>query len=197
MTTGVATELAAFEAGLRRNAAIAALLDRFDAIGLPDAWLVAGGVAQTMWNLAAGRPAEAGIKDLDIVYFDPGDLSADGEGGQERRVRGLFPGLPALDVKNEARVHLWSEARFGHPIPPYCSTADAIASFPTTATAVGVRCRAGRFELCAPFGLGDLMDGVVRPNKRQITEPIYRAKADRWRSEWPGLVILPWDGSDR
>src|SRR5260370_40606051 len=61
-----------------------------------------------------------------------------------------------LDVKNEARVHLWYEEKFGYPIPPYRSTAAAIATFPTTATSIGVRWCGGRLECCAPYGLDDL-----------------------------------------
>jgi uncharacterized protein len=100
-----------------------------------------------------------------------------------------------LDVKNEARVHLWYKDRFGYAIEPYSSSADAIATFPTTATSVGIRRILGKFECCAPFGLDDLFGLVVRPNKRQITRSIYEAKVDRWRSIWPGLTFQPWDES--
>jgi hypothetical protein len=34
-------------------------------------------------------------------------------------------------------VHLWYGNRFGYAIEPNLSSADAIATFPTTATAVG------------------------------------------------------------
>jgi uncharacterized protein len=101
-----------------------------------------------------------------------------------------------LDVKNEARVHLWYQQRFGYAIEPCRSSADAIATFPTTATAVGVRRIHGEFECCAPFGLADLFGLIVRPNKRQITRTIYEAKAERWRSIWPRLRILPWEETD-
>ena len=75
---------------------------------------VAGAIAQTVWNLAAGHPAERGIKDADLVYFDAADLSAEAEAAHECRIRERFGDLPCkLDVKNEARVHLWYEARFG------------------------------------------------------------------------------------
>jgi uncharacterized protein len=68
------------------------------------------------------------------------DLSFEAETSHERRLRDLFQHLPIkLDVKNEARVHLWYEDRFGYAIKPYSSSADAIATLPTTATAVGVR----------------------------------------------------------
>jgi hypothetical protein len=185
------------EAALRQNQWLWEILERFDEIGLPDAWLVAGAIAQTVWNLACGRSAEFGIKDVDLIYFDGQDLSANSEADYERRLRDLFRRFPIqLDVKNEARVHLWYEERFGYPIEPYLSCGAAIATFPTTATAVGI-CRAGtELECCAPFGLDDLFALVVRPNKRQITRNIYEAKLARWRPIWPRLTFLPWDETE-
>jgi uncharacterized protein len=182
------------EVAVARNRSLSELLARFDDIGLSDGWLVAGAIAQTVWNMAFQKPAESGVKDVDLVYFDADDLSAESEAAHERRLRDLFRHLPIkLDVKNEARVHLWYEARFGYPIAAYSSTQDAISSFPTTATAVGVRRRGGHFECCAPFGLDDLFGLVVRPNKRQITRAIYEAKTERWRSVWPRLTFVPWN----
>jgi uncharacterized protein len=173
------------------------MLQRFDGIGLPDVWIVAGCIAQTVWNLSCGRPAGHGIKDVDVVYFDAGDLSAETEADHEWRLADYFSDLPVkLDVKNEARVHLWYEEAFGYPISPYRSTGDAIASFPTTSTAVGVRRRHSRLEYCAPFGLDDLLALRVRPNKRQITPAIYAAKVNRWRQVWPHLTFLGWEGVD-
>jgi hypothetical protein len=184
------------EAALQQNQWAWEILERFDEIALPDSWLVAGSVAQTVWNLAFGHHAELGIRDADVVYFDAADLSSESEANHERRLRDQFEHLPiVLDVRNEARVHLWYEQSFGDRIAPYSSSAEAIATFPTTATSVGVRRRAGHFECCAPFGLNDLFGLVVRPNKRQITRAIYEAKVDRWRSIWPDLTFLPWSDS--
>lgn len=185
------------EAELRENSWLSEILRRFDDIGLPDAWIVAGCIAQTVWNLACGDAAESGIKDIDIVYFDHAELSAETEVDHERRLADYFSDLPVkLDVKNEARVHLWYEEVFGYPIAPYRSTADAIASFPTTATALGVRWADDKFACCAPFGLEDLFALRVRPNKRQITPAIYAAKVRRWQSIWPELTFLAWDDTD-
>lgn len=170
------------------------ILRRFDAIALPDAWLVAGAVAQGVWNDRSRRAPAHGLKDIDIVYFDATDLSGETEAAHEARLRALFADLPAkLDVKNEARVHLWYRDVFGHGIDPYRSTPDAIATFPTTATSVGVRPQGGTLEVCAPFGLDDLLGGIVRPNKRQITRAVYEAKIARWQGLWPELTYLPWD----
>ncbi|TBY61832.1 nucleotidyltransferase family protein [Rhizobium leguminosarum bv. viciae] len=141
----------------------------------------------------ARGPLAHGINDIDIVYFDSNDLSENAEAEHAARVRRAFSDLPVwIDVKNEARVHLWYEAKFGYPINRYISTTDAIATFPTTATAVGLCPRNGSLELCAPFGLSDLLDGVVRPNKRQIRREIYEQKASRWVKLWPKLSVVDW-----
>ena len=55
------------EAVLRGNPWLAALLDRFDSIALPDCWIVAGALAQTVWNHRFGLPPTTGIADIDIV----------------------------------------------------------------------------------------------------------------------------------
>jgi uncharacterized protein len=182
------------EIALRQNKWLGEILERFEEIVLPDCWLVAGAIAQTIRNLRCEQLAEFGLKEVDLIYFDEQDLSFEPEASHERRLRDLFQHLPIkLDVKNEARVHLWYEDRFGDTIKPYSSSADAIATFPTTATAVGVRQTRSKFECCAPFGLDDLFSLVVRLNKRQIKRATYEAKVDRWRSIWPRLTFLPWE----
>lgn len=169
------------------------VLDRWDELGLPDGWLSGSAIAQTAWNAAFGFPPGHGLADIDLVYFDAGDLSEGAEDRQAERVRALFPDMPLrIDVKNEARVHLWYEGKFGYPIAAYRSSEQAIATFPTTAGAVAIRPAAGGLEIFAPFGLADLFAGIVRPNKVQITQAIYEKKVRRWRGCWPGLTIIDW-----
>ncbi len=178
---------------LRGNPDVAALLDGWAAVALPEAWLVAGCLVQTVWNDRFGLPPTHGIGDIDLVYFDPADLSQAGEAAHEARLRALFPGLSArLDVKNQARVHCWYEAKFGTPLAPYPSVPAAIATYPTTATCLGVRPGAEGLEVCAPFGLSDLLAGIVRPNKALVTETVYTAKSARWQAAWPGLRVMAW-----
>jgi hypothetical protein len=46
---------------------------------LPD-WLVfSGAVYQPVLNHLTGRPLDYGIKDYDLAYFDPSDLSYEAE----------------------------------------------------------------------------------------------------------------------
>jgi hypothetical protein len=152
------------------------------------------GVAGTVWNSLHGFESTAHIKDFDLVYFDEEDLSYGAEDVHIQRARTLFADLPApVEVRNEARVHLWYEAHFGIAIDAYPSLEAAIASWPTTATSVGVRTGPdGDLTTYAPFGLEDLMGLVVRPNKSLVTREIYEEKAERWAACWPHLTVLPW-----
>jgi hypothetical protein len=179
---------------LARSPIVATIIDRWPQIGLPDCWLVAGCLAQTVWNDAFGLPATHGISDIDLVYFDAFDLSEDVEANHAARIRALFADLGLwLDVKNEARVHLWYAEKFGNTLAPYVSTEDAITTFPTTATAVGVQPRSTGLHIFSPHGLSDLLGLIVRPNKKQINRPIYDAKVKKWLARWPGLRVVNWD----
>ncbi|WP_337267439.1 nucleotidyltransferase family protein [Oryzifoliimicrobium ureilyticus] len=182
------------QAILAQSPLLEPVLAAWDRLALPDVWLAAGAVAQTVWNHGFGFSPTHGINDIDIVYFDADDLSEAAEADHAQRIRSLFSALGTwIDVKNEARVHLWYEEKFGAPIRPYRSVADAITTFPTTATAIGVRPEAGGLALEAPFGLTDLAALTVRANKVQITRDIYEAKIDRWQRLWPGLRIIDWE----
>ncbi|MEQ8369373.1 MAG: nucleotidyltransferase family protein [Alphaproteobacteria bacterium] len=155
-------------------------------------WIGAGAIAQTVWNHRFARPPLHGLKDVDLVWFDA--AAGDAEEDVERRLNErLRPFAVTADAKNQALVHRWYAARFGHPIPPYRDLADAIATWPTTATAVAIRpATDSTLQIIAPFGLDDLLAGRVRPNHRQITPPVYAAKVTRWTALWPGLSIRPW-----
>jgi uncharacterized protein len=162
-------------------------------VSLPDCWLVAGAIAQAVWNDAFGLEPGYGVADVDLVYFDGSDLSEDTEAEHAARIRRLFANRDVkIDVKNEARVHLWYREKFGYELLPYTSTKRAITTFPTTATAIGVQPAGSGLLISAPFGLSDLFDTVVRPNKVQIPRATYEAKVMRWRALWPRLKIMDW-----
>ena len=179
---------------LLANPVISGLLGRWDALALPNCWLVAGVVVQSYWNAAHKLPPLHGISDIDLIYFDPNDLSESSESRAAHRVSELFnhPTI-GFDVKNEARVHLWYERKFGYPIEPYASSESAIDTFPTTAGSIGIRPAKNGIEAYATFGFEDLLNLVVRPNKRQVTRDIYTEKVARWRELWPLLRIVDWD----
>ncbi|MDH6297786.1 nucleotidyltransferase family protein (plasmid) [Agrobacterium salinitolerans] len=185
-----------FETIVLSNPLVRAVWDEWERLDLPGCWLVAGCLAQTVWNKRFGFPLEHAISDLDLVYFDPDDVSAESEEQHGERIRNMLVHLPVwIDVKNEARVHIWYEEKFGYPIAPYSSMKDAISTFPTTATAVGIRPSGAGAEVYAPFGLGDLLNGIVRANQTQITREIFEAKVSKWLDRWPDLTVIPWNYS--
>jgi hypothetical protein len=181
---------------LESNRIVGRLLDRLAGLALPDWYLGGGAIAQTVWNALHGFDPTHGISDYDVVYFDPRDLTAAGEHAVEAAVATLvdIDGATGVDVTNEARVHLWYEKRFGRPLDPYRSSEQAIATWPTTATSLGVRLEGSELVVCAPFGLSDLFAMIVRPNTALVDEPVYRAKAEHWRQRWPNLAVHPWPG---
>lgn len=159
---------------LDKNISVQKIFERTIELMMPNWYLGAGGIVQTVWNVKHGFDPENGIKDYDLVYYDE-DISV------------------LVEIRNQARVHLWYEKHFGKPMDQYKSIEDAISTWPTTATSIGIRKDAdGNFKVYAPFGLDDLLGMVVRANKAKITEKIHRDKVERWTKIWPNLQIIPW-----
>jgi uncharacterized protein len=158
---------------------------------LPD-WLVfSGAVYQPVLNHLTGRPLDFGIKDYDLGYFDMSDLSYDAEDAVIRRVKAAFdePLRSMVEVRNQARVHLWFEAKFGEAYGPLSSTAEALERFASATFAVGVRLESDdRLHIEAPFGLADLFALRLCPNPRRKTVGFARASADV-RRRWPEVVV--------
>lgn len=180
---------------LEKNKSIQLILDRIDGLNMPDWYLGAGCIAQTVWNLQHGFDPENGIRDYDLVYYDASDTSYEAEDIFIQKGKKLFEDIAIpVEIRNEARVHLWYEKHFGKRIDQYKSTEDAISMWPTTATSIGMKRNAdGTPRVYAPFGLDDVFDMIVRPNKIQITEKIYRDKFTGWLKVWPKLKVIPWD----
>lgn len=171
------------------------VIERAESLNLENYYIGAGCIAQTVWNYLSDKPLDYGIKDIDFVYFDEKNLDEESENKVISYVKELYSDLDIeVDVKNEARVHLWYKDHFGYDIKPYTSLEDAINSWPTTSTAVGIRRdKNGAFKIYAPFGLNDLFGKIVRANKAQITKDIYENKTTRWLSKWPDLKVIPWE----
>jgi hypothetical protein len=172
-----------------QNPVNAALLARLDGLGAPDCWLVAGCLFQTVWNLQSDLPPDHGIRDYDIFYHDPTDLSWEAEDAVIRRGAALFADLGVrIEIRNQARVHLWYPLRFGPGYPQLCSSRDGIDRFLVECTCVGLR--AGGAELYAPYGLDDLFAGVLRPNPCNLRRDRFAEKAASYQRRWPWLRIL-------
>jgi hypothetical protein len=158
---------------------------------LPD-WLVfSGAVYQPVLNHLTGRQPDYGIKDYDLGYFDASDLSYEAEDAVIRRVKAAFdePLRSMVEVRNQARVHLWFEAKFGEAYAALSSTAEALERFASATFAVGVRLEPDdRLYIEAPFGLTDLFALRLCPNPRRKTVGFARTSADV-RRRCPKVIV--------
>lgn len=162
-------------------------------LGVSDWWLTAGALFQTVWNVLEGKDPQAGIRDYDLFYFDE-DTSYAAESAVILRARELFKDLGVdVEVRNEARVHVWYEEHFGVPAIPFTSTGDAVDHFAAKTCCFAVTSdEAGALRTYAPHGYDDLFARRIVPNPLLAPQDVYEAKTRRWRTEWPTLMVLPW-----
>ena len=188
---------------LGKNELIQEILRRVPQLVLPNWYLAAGCLAQTVWNYYHGYALSEHIKDYDLIYFD-NDTAAEKEKKIKRQGLELFADLKIkVDIVNQARVHLWYKERFGYSIKPYCSVEQALNTWPVTATCVGITSKEDTFKVSTPHGLDDLFSMIIRANniwltdslpcdKRHNAHELYFQKVSRWKTVWPKLVVLPW-----
>jgi uncharacterized protein len=163
--------------------------------GLPDAWVGAGVIRDLVWGSLYGPGFDHHrVRDVDVVYFDAGDLSRDRDERATQVLHAAWPDVP-WEARNQAAVHTWYARKFGGAaVPPLTSIAEAVGTWPETATAVAVRLdRHDAVRVCAPLGLADLLDGVWRRNPRRISLPrsLERLARHDPARRWPAVRVIP------
>jgi uncharacterized protein len=192
-------QLSRFETIVRSDPNLMQLLASIRGVQLPQWRLVAGCLYQTVWNVLTGRDRGAGIKDYDLIYFDDGDLSWAAEDRVIRRIAAATRGcVGPVEVRNQARVHLWFETRFGTAYPQLSSADEAIQRYASIVHAIGVRLEDDdRLDVAAPFGLEDLFSMVIRPNYALENAVGHMRKARRAQAIWPEVIVAPWNEKER
>jgi hypothetical protein len=162
---------------------------------LPQGLLVAGAIYNMVWNKLTRRPALNGVADIDVFYFDDSDLSYDAEDVVIQRLAALFVHLPLpVQVRNQARVHLWFEQKFDQPFTRLASADEMLGRYASKTHAIGARLNAdGTMEFVAPFGLDDIFSFRIVPNPLlPNNRTAHEKKAARARSVWPEITVVPW-----
>lgn len=179
---------------ISKNQLILNVFELAKQLNLQHYYIGAGCLVQAVWNYLLDKPLNYGIDDIDIVYFD-NDLSYQTEDRIIKNAQEIFKDIPIkVDIKNQARVHLWYKDRFGKELIPYKTIEEAIDSWPTTATSLGIRSDGfDNWKIYAPYGLHDLFQLVIKANKKLITEEVYLNKAQKWKKKWPELRIITWE----
>jgi uncharacterized protein len=178
-----------------RNPVNGAIADELLRLALRDAWIVSGCLVQSAWNALTGRAVDYGINDYDVFYFDS-DTSWQAEDAVIRDLQGRLAHLRVrIEVRNQARVHLWYPEKHGLPYPALRRSTEGIDRFLTRNTQVGIRHSVHGYDVYAPNGFDDIADMIVRPNPgANFSAANYAAKAARWKALWPELTVLPAEG---
>jgi hypothetical protein len=183
--------LARLEAIIRADPDLMHLLEHLRGVALPQWRIVAGCLYQTVWNVLTGRPRGTGIRDFDVIYLDGEDLSWEAEDAVIKRVTTT----DLLQIRNQARVHVWYEQRFGVPYTPLSTADEAVTRYPSIAGAVGARLENdGRLDIIAPFGVDDLFGMVMRSNPACPHQATFEAKVARARLIWPEISVIDRNG---
>jgi hypothetical protein len=160
-------------------------------LGIPS-WAVGGGALRDVaWDFIFCNSSPTSHRDIDLVYFHP-DVSEASEARIERAVADRCPGIP-IEVRNQARVHLWYASKFGYEIAPIVDIEDAISRFPEICTSVAVAgASLSNLSVLAPCGLDDLFNGILRWNPRQVTRDYFRQRLARKNpsATWPNVRIV-------
>ncbi|HEY5008315.1 MAG TPA: nucleotidyltransferase family protein [Caulobacteraceae bacterium] len=179
------------DAILRATPNLMTVLERARDLALPDWLMVSGAIYQPVLNHLTGRPLDFGIKDYDLAYFDAADLSFAAEDAVIQRAATAFdsPLREMVEVRNQARVHLWFEDHYGEAYAPLSCSAEALSRFTAPLFAVGARLEPdGRLHLEAPFGLADLFGLRLRPNPTRRTRG-FETTAARAAARWPEITV--------
>ena len=162
-------------------------------LDLPQWRVFSGAVYQAVWNAQTGRDPDYGVKDYDVAYFDPSDTSYEAEDAVIRRVADAFdpPLKEMVEVRNQARVHLWFEGKFGEPYTPLRSTDEALERFVCPAFSVGVRLEPDdTIGVAAPCGLEDVFAMRLRPNPMRPEARGWERTTRSAKARWPEITVV-------
>jgi len=164
-------------------------------LDLQDWYIGAGFIRSKVWDTLHGYSKRTSLPDVDVIYFDKTDFSADEANNEstkaeilyEERLKKLLPEVK-WSVTNQARMHLF------HNTAPYKSSEDALNEWVETATCVGVKLENNDLlTLSAPRGVEDLVNLVLRPSINtpdKVATFYQRIKDKKWLEKWPKLKVI-------
>lgn len=181
---------------LKQNKPLIDVLNYIEKLKLPNFYIAAGSIFQTIWNYYDNNDLNYNIKDIDVIYYNNKDLSVDKDIEYYKLIIDYCnkKGYKyEIDVSNEARMHLWKKEKYNIDIEPYESSEDAINKWIATVHAIGITKNNGKIKIYAPYGLNDIYTRTIRPIKHPYnTEEIYKKKAQNWNKRFNNLTIIDW-----
>ncbi|UTW55736.1 nucleotidyltransferase family protein [Kordiimonas sp. SCSIO 12610] len=154
---------------------------------IPHAFVAAGFIRNRIWDHLYGNNGLYPDTDIDVIYFDKSNKNPEIDYALEASLEAKISA--PWQVRNQARMHEYSGLK------PFRSLEHAMAHWPETATAIGVRLSAEqKLEFIAPFGFDDLLNHTLRitPNMKKHNLPGFQRRfAEKgWLERWPRLKVL-------
>lgn len=181
---------------LKRNKELMSILTYVEKLKLPNFYISAGSIFQTVWNYYDNKPLNYGIKDIDIIYFNKKDLSVDTDLMYYRKVKAFADKQKynyEIDVSNEARMHIMHKEKYNNIIEPYISSEDAINKWIATVHSIGITKINDEIKIYAPYGLSDIFNRTIRPIKhKDNSKELYDKKVNSWKERFDNLNIIEW-----
>ena len=189
-------QLKEFISILEKNKELMDILDFIDSLHLPNYYIAAGIIFQTIWNYYDGKPLNNGIKDIDVVYYNDQDLKVETDINYYDKIKEYIQKKGYtydVDVSNEARMHLWKKEKNHIEMEPYKSTEDAIARWIVTVHAIGIKKKNNQIAVYAPYGLNDIFTKTLRPIKHiGNNQEVYDKKVESWKKRFQNITIIEW-----
>lgn len=181
---------------IKQNKDLIEILDYISKLNLPNFYIAAGSVFQTIWNYYDNKSLNYGIKDIDVIYYDKNNLTKESEKEIENKVMEFFKTRDfkyEFDVHNEARMHLWKKANENANIDKYKNSEDAIDQWIATVHAIGITKVDDEIKVYAPYGLSDIFSKTIRPiYHKGNTKELYINKIKKWKERFDDLNIIEW-----
>ena len=181
---------------IKMNKELMKILNYIEELKLPNFYIAAGSVFQTIWNYLDNKPLTNDIKDIDIIYYDNNNLTKEDEKKLEDKIIDHFNKLGMnykFDVHNEARMHLWKKENENKNVDQYINSEDAIDKWIATVHAIGITKENNTIKVYAPYGLSDIFSKTIRPIKHSAnSKELYDKKVKSWSSRFNNLTIIEW-----
>lgn len=181
---------------LKKNKELMDILDYVYKLKLPNFYIAAGSIFQTIWNYYDNKPLNYGIKDIDIIYYNNDDLTIDTDLKYYNIIKDYCNKKGynyEIDVSNEARMHIWKKEKFNIDVKQYINSEDAINKWIATVHAIGITKENNKIKIYAPYGLSDIYSRTIRPIKHEYSsKDIYDKKAKSWSERFDNLNIIEW-----
>lgn len=181
---------------LEKNKELMEMLDYISTLNLPNFYIAAGSVFQTIWNFYDNNDLNSKIKDIDVIYYNNEDLSVEKDLEYYNIINDYVKSKGfnyEVDVSNEARMHLWKSERENKKIEPYKNSEDAISKWIVTVHAIGITKENNKIKVYAPYGLSDIFSKTIRPIRhKDNSKELYDKKTSSFIKRFHNLTVIEW-----